>query len=158
MLYEYVIVTMNTFTGIYNLESIVKRKRRSEFLVIVERTVLEHWFEGAGSSLTKFYIFGEMDGGWFFSTLLFEKEERERVKCIDCGLSVAATRTWQCDGRRPTSWWRWWSAWGLARSWVGSRMSLTVSCPLPHSSSWMDHQRPGTVELLELSNVEPNWK
>lgn len=62
MFYKYGIVIMNTVTGIFDLESIVKRKRSSEFLIIV----------------TKFCIFGEMDGGWFFSALLFEKEERER--------------------------------------------------------------------------------
>ena len=40
MLYKYCIIIMNTITVIFNLESIVKRKRTSEFLVIVEMTVL----------------------------------------------------------------------------------------------------------------------
>lgn len=68
MLYKYGIVIMNTLTGIFHSESIVKRKRSSEFLVIVNKCC----------------IFGETDGGWFFGALLFEKEER--VKCIDYGL------------------------------------------------------------------------
>ena len=147
MLYKYCIIIMNTITVIFNLESIVKRKRTSEFLVIVEMTVLRvgaliwrSWFQ-------PYRVLHLWRGSWWLVLQCIVVEER--VKCNNYGLSVAVTRTWRCDGQRPTSWWRWWSAWGRARSWVGSRTSPTVSCPLLHSSSWMDQQRPGTVELLD---------
>ena len=102
--------------------------------------------EGADSS------FSVSSGRWLFAGTTLPRH----TKCTDWAFFFPVTRTWQCDGRQPTSWWKWWSAWGQARSWAVSRMSPIVFCPLRHSLSWMDRQRLGTVEILELGVDEPN--